>query len=278
MAELLRGRTWVALTGAGLSTDSGIPDYRGPDAPPANPMLYQDFISSAENRRRYWARSMQGFRSFGAARPNAGHGALAALAETTDAELHGIITQNVDGLHNAAGSPDVLELHGAISRVVCLDCREVTSRAELQVRLDELNPEVSGTIPAGVAELRSGASKLRPDGDAEVEDWHDFVVADCATCGGVLKPDVVFFGESAARPVVARAYEMVDASDVLVVAGSSLTVMSGLRFVRHQAKHGRRVVIVNRGATRGDDFAHVRLEAGTSETLIELAHLLGARA
>lgn len=241
-------------------------------------MLYQEFISSAENRRRYWARSMQGFRSFGMARPNAGHGALAALASATDAQLHGIITQNVDGLHDAAGSPDVLELHGAISRVVCLDCRELTSRADLQVRLDELNPEDSGTIPAGVAELRSGASKLRPDGDAEVEDWHDFVVADCATCGGVLKPDVVFFGESAARSVVARAYEMVDASDVLVVAGSSLTVMSGLRFVRHQAKQGREVVIVNRGATRGDDFAHVRLEAGTSETLTELARLLGARA
>ncbi len=277
IAEMLRGHTWVALTGAGLSTDSGIPDYRGPDAPPATPMLYQEFIGSEESRRRYWARSLQGFRSFGAARPNAGHFALAALAKATDAELQGVITQNVDGLHSAAGSPDVLELHGAISRVICLDCGDRTSRADLQVRLDELNPDVHGTIPAGVAELRSGASKLRPDGDAEVEHWHDFVIADCLVCGGVLKPDVVFFGESAERPLVARAYELVDAADVLVVAGSSLTVMSGLRFVRHQAKHGRKVVIVNRGVTRGDDFAHVRLHAGTSETLTELAHTLGAR-
>ncbi|MDO5697602.1 MAG: Sir2 family NAD-dependent protein deacetylase [Dermatophilus congolensis] len=277
IAELLRGHTWVALTGAGLSTDSGIPDYRGPDAPPANPMLYQEFMSSAENRRRYWARSMQGFRSFGVARPNAGHFALAALAQAPGADLQGIITQNVDGLHDAAGSPDVLELHGAISRVICMNCGELTSRSDLQVRLEELNPDVEGTIPAGEAELRSGASKLRPDGDAEVEDWHDFVVADCATCGGLLKPDVVFFGESAARPIVKRAFEMVDASDVLVVAGSSLTVMSGLRFVRHQAKHGRKVVIVNRGATRGDEFADLRLESGTSETLSDLAHLLGHR-
>ena len=276
IADLLRGRAWVALTGAGMSTDSGIPDYRGPDAPPANPMMYADFIGSAENRRRYWARSMQGFRSFGAARPNAGHEALAALASAPDTDLRGVLTQNVDGLHGAAGSPDVLELHGAISRVVCLDCGEITSRADLQTRLDALNPGVVGTIPAGIAELRSGSARLRPDGDAEVERWHDFVVADCATCGGVLKPDVVFFGESVARPLVAQAYDLVDSAEVLVVAGSTLTVMSGLRFVRHQAKKGRSVVIVNRGATRGDEFADLRLEAGTSETLVGLTELLGA--
>lgn len=276
VAELLRGRTWVALTGAGLSTDSGIPDYRGPDSPPANPMFFNEFMGDVENRRRYWARSLKGFRSFGVARPNAGHRALAALAASPQTHLQGLITQNVDGLHTQADSPDLLELHGAIERVVCMDCGEVTSRHDLQHRLDALNPEAEGTIPAGEAELRSGSAALRPDGDAVVEDWHEFVVADCETCGGLLKPDVVFFGESVPKPLVAEAFALVDAADVLLVAGSSLTVMSGLRFVRYAHKHGKDVIIINRGPTRGDALATLRLEAGVGETLTDVARQLGA--
>lgn len=274
VAELLRGRTWVALTGAGLSTDSGIPDYRGPDSPPANPMFFNEFMGDVENRRRYWARSLKGFRSFGVAQPNDGHRALAELAASPATTMRGLITQNVDGLHTRAGSPGLLELHGAIERVVCMDCGEVTSRPDLQDRLDALNPKAEGLIPAGEAELRSGSDELRPDGDAVVDDWHAFVIADCTRCGGLLKPDVVFFGESVAKPLVAEAFALVDSAEVLLVAGSSLTVMSGLRFVRYAHKHGKPVVIINRGVTRGDALATLRLEAGVGETLREIADAL----
>nr|NLI50195.1 NAD-dependent protein deacetylase [Propionibacterium sp.] len=260
LAALLAGRRWLALTGAGLSTDSGIPDYRGREARPYRPILFNDFRTRPQERRRYWARSMQGWRSFGVARPNAGHVALAALGVP-------VITQNVDGLHQAAGSARVLDLHGRIDAVVCLDCGATSQRAALQERLERANPGVTGTIPAGTAEIR-------PDGDAVVDDWHDFVVVDCEACGGVLKPDVVMFGESVPPPRVADAYALVDDADALVVAGSSLTVMSGLRFVRHAARQGKPVAIVNRGATRGDDVATLRLDAGTTETLTALAAAL----
>lgn len=269
LTSLLRGSRWVALTGAGISTDSGIPDYRGPDARPATPMQYADFVRHPAARQRYWARSLLGWRSFGAAQPNPGHRALALLAV---GGLEHVITQNVDGLHQAAGSPAVLDLHGRISRVICLSCGEVSDRAALQRRLDAANPAVVGTIPAGRAELDSG---LRPDGDAVVDEWGDFVVVPCEHCGGVLKPDVVFFGESVPRDRVARATAIVEAAEVLVVAGSSLTVMSGLRFVRQHARAGKPVAIINRGPTRGDELATVRLEAGTSETLAAVAQALG---
>lgn len=255
--ELLEGRRWVALTGAGMSTDSGIPDYRGPGSPRATPMQYADFVRSEDDRRRYWARSYLGWARMGLARPNRGHHALAALAPSG---LQGVITQNVDQLHTAAGSAPVIDLHGRISEVVCLDCGDVTERSAVQRRLAELNPDL-GPRPVGHAELR-------PDGDAVVEDWSDFVLADCRRCGGPLKPHLVFFGESVPRDRVDQAYALVDAAEVLVVLGSSLTVMSGLRFVRHAAKTGRPVVIVNRGSTRGDDLATVRLERGTSPTLV----------
>ncbi len=260
LASLLAGRSWLALTGAGISTDSGIPDYRGRDARPYRPILFGDFVARPADRRRYWARSLQGWRSFGVARPNAGHAALARLGVP-------VITQNVDGLHQAAGSARVLDLHGRIDAVVCLDCGDVTHRASLQERLEAANPQVTGTIPAGSAEIR-------PDGDAVVDDWHDFVVVGCERCGGVLKPDVVMFGESVPPPRVADAYALVDAADALVVAGSSLTVMSGLRFARHAHRQGKPVAIVNRGATRADPLAAVRLDAGTSETLTALAAAL----
>jgi len=265
LAELLRGRRWAVLTGAGISSDSGIPDYRGAGSRPASPIQYADFLRADDVRRRYWARSLLGFRSFGVARPNAGHRALASLV---DRGLSTVITQNVDGLHQAGGSPSVVDLHGRIDRVICLGCGTMSARTGLQRRLEEANPGLEGREAAGRAELDD---RLRPDGDAVVEQWSDFVVLPCERCGGVLKPDVVFFGESVPAARVAESYAVVDDADVLVVAGSSLTVMSGLRFVRHAARSGKPVAIVNRGATRGDDVATVRLDAGTSEVLSGLA-------
>jgi NAD-dependent SIR2 family protein deacetylase len=260
VAGLLAGRPWTVLSGAGASTDSGIPDYRGPTSVRATPMLYSEFVGSREAQQRYWARSYLGWRRIGQARPNDGHRALVALEAHG---LHGLITQNVDGLHAAAGSTTVIDLHGEIAMVICLDCGERTPRKALQDRLALLNPGVGAPVDPGHAELR-------PDGDAIVDDWHDFVLAPCLTCGGRLKPDVVFFGESVPKPRVAASYALVDATDVLVVVGSSLTVMSGLRFVRHQVKRGRPVVIINRGSTRGDERASVKLDAGCSETLTAL--------
>ncbi len=264
VADLLRGRTWTVLSGAGLSTDSGIPDYRGPTAVRATPMQFSEFVGSVEAQRRYWARSYLGWSRMGDAFPNDGHRALVALE---DAGLAGVVTQNVDGLHTAAGSRTVVNLHGEIAAVVCLDCGDRTSRRRVQERLRDLNPALQATQVPEHAELR-------PDGDAVVEDWHDFVLAACARCGGRLKPDVVFFGESVPKPRVARAYDLVDAGEVLVVLGSSLTVMSGLRFVRHSAKHGRPVVIVTRGVTRGDDLATVKIHDGCAETLRRVRPLL----
>lgn len=261
IADALRGRPWVALTGAGISTDSGIPDYRGPNSRPTNPIQYRDFLGNPDARRRYWFRSMMGFRSFGVARPNAGHHALAALGVP-------VITQNVDRLHQEAGSREVIDLHGLIGRVACLDCGSLSSRATLQDRLEAANPQVTGSIPAGAAELR-------PDGDADIADPADFVVPACDVCGGTLKPDVVFFGESVPKPRVAQAFAWVDGAEALLVAGSSLTVMSGLRFARHAARHGKVLVIINHGPTRADEIADVRVDAGTSPTLTALSAALG---
>lgn len=254
---VLDGRRWSALTGAGVSTDSGIPDYRGPDSPKASPITFQDFVKKPHARTRYWARSQMGYRSFGIAHPNRGHFALAALGVP-------IITQNVDGLHTEAGSRAVIPLHGLISRVICLDCGDLTSRASLQDRLDHLNPHVQGAIPAGTAELR-------PDGDADIDETEGFTVPPCEVCGGMLKPDVVFFGETVPKPRVDACYQLIDDSDAVVVAGSSLTVMSGLRFARHASKQGKPIVIINAGPTRADDIADLRTDAGTSETLTALA-------
>jgi NAD-dependent SIR2 family protein deacetylase len=258
---VLASRPIVALTGAGLSTDSGIPDYRGPGSPRRTPMTYQEFLSGEAAQRRYWARSHVGWARMGHAAPNAGHRALSALERC--GALHGLITQNVDGLHAAAGSRAVIDLHGRIADVVCVGCRRRSSRAELQERLTVLNP--------GFVEAAGTAVEAAPDGDAELAAVDGFRPARCTGCGGVLKPDVVFFGENVPRDRVASAYAMVDAAAALLVAGSSLTVMSGLRFVRYAHKAGVPVVIVNRGATRGDPLATVRVDAGCSETLSALA-------
>ncbi|WP_364519613.1 Sir2 family NAD-dependent protein deacetylase [Nocardioides sp. LML1-1-1.1] len=250
----------VVLTGAGLSTDSGIPDYRGPGAPVRMPMTYQEFVSGPAAQQRYWARSHLGWSRMRRAEPNAGHRAVAALG----ADL--VITQNVDGLHESAGTPRTIALHGRIADVVCLTCRRTTPRAALQQRLEDANPGWAA---------RHADVAVRPDGDVDLDDTAGFVVPGCAGCGGILKPDVVFFGENVPKPRVERCYAAVESlgerDGTLLVAGSSLTVMSGLRFVRRAAQHGTPVVIVNRGATRGDDLATYKVDAGTSEWLAALA-------
>jgi NAD-dependent SIR2 family protein deacetylase len=258
-ADLLWGRSWVALTGAGMSTDSGIPDYRGPTSVRATPMQFSEFVGSPDAQRRYWARSYQGWRRIGHARPNAGH---RALAELQAAGLFGVITQNVDGLHSAAGSGRVINLHGDIATVICLECGDRSARNELQHRLADANPQLE--------EQRLEHAELRPDGDAVAQDWQRFRLVGCVQCGGRLKPDVVFFGESVPKVRVEAAYGLVENAEVLVVLGSSLAVMSGFRFVRHQAKDQRPIVIINRGPTRGDDLATLKIENGCSETLGEL--------
>jgi len=264
--RLLDGRRVVALTGAGLSTDSGIPDYRGPDSPPRSPMTYSEFVSGVPAQQRYWARSHVGWRTVGTARPNAGHRALAALE--AGGVVEAVITQNVDGLHSEAGSRNIVDLHGRIADVVCLRCGDRSSRAVLDERLGDLNP--------GFAE--QGFVEIAPDGDAVLSDVSGFQLASCLVCGGPLKPDVVFFGENVPKDRVARCYALVQEADVLLVAGTSLTVQSGLRFVRRAAQHAIPIVLVNRGATRGDPLATVRLDAGCSEVLSALADALAAPA
>jgi NAD-dependent SIR2 family protein deacetylase len=256
----------LVLSGAGLSTESGIPDYRGPTglARRATPMTYQAFTASAAARRRYWARSHLGWRHVGQARPNLGHHAVAELGRR--GLLTGIITQNVDGLHQAAGACEVTELHGSLHRVTCLSCGQRTARTALHRRLAAANPGWDGRSTA----------LINPDGDAVLADdaTESFRVVDCASCHGVLKPDVVFFGENVPRPRVQACYTMVERASSLVVLGSSLTVMSGFRFVRHAAKVPAPVVIVNQGATRGDAYAAATLDAPLGQVLTDLVAAL----
>ena len=268
LVALLAGRRVAVLTGAGISTDSGIPDYRGPDSPPANPMTIRQFTSSPEYRRRYWARNHVGWRHMAAAGPNAGHRALAALERA--GVVTGVITQNVDLLHTKAGSRRVINLHGSYARVVCLKCGHAMPRAALAEQLEQANPgftERAETL---------GALAVAPDADATVTDTDSFRFVDCPACGGILKPDIVYFGESVAKEVVAQCYQLVEGSDALLVAGSSLAVFSGYRFVRHAAALALPIAIVNRGATRGDDLATVKVEAGCSPTLTLLADELSS--
>ena len=256
--DVLGDRTFAVLTGAGVSTDSGIPDYRGPGSgrPPVSPMTYQEIVAGPEPQQRYWARSYVGWARMHDAVPNAGHHALSRLEGR--GLCTGVITQNVDGLHEQAGSQRLVALHGRIAEVLCLGCGDRMSRAVLQQELAQRNP---GWLD------RHAAAPARPDGDVEVDDTADFVAPECTACGGVLKPDVVFFGENVPKDRVARSYDLVDGSDALLVLGSSLTVMSGFRFVRHAAKRGVPVVIVNRGRTRGDDLATYKLDVGTTQFL-----------
>jgi NAD-dependent SIR2 family protein deacetylase len=257
------------LSGAGLSTESGIPDYRGPSGQArrtGQPMTYQAFTGSAAARQRYWARSHLGWRYITGASPNAGHLAVAALERA--GLVSGIITQNVDGLHQAAGAGGVRELHGSLHRVVCLSCWQRTPRETLDARLRAANPSWTAAVPG----LEPA---VNPDGDVALEETSGFVVVDCLSCGGLLKPDVVFFGENVPRPRVEECFSVVASSSALVVLGSSLTVASGLRYVRRASSLGIPVVIVNQGATRGDELATAVLDAPLGVTLTALVRELG---
>ena len=261
VAALLRGRAVVALTGAGMSTRSGIPDYRGPDAPTPrrDPMRIAELLGSEGARRRSWARSVVGWPRFAAARPNVAHAAIAGLEAA--GVVIGTITQNVDRLHQAAGARKVVELHGALHRARCLECSTLEDRAALQARLLDLNPV-----------LRDFSAPIAPDGDALLPDAlvEGFVVPSCTRCGGMLKPDVVFFGESVPRPNVEAASALVQRADAMLVAGSSLMVLSGLRFVREAARRESPIALVNLGPTRGDPHAAVRVDADVTHALPQL--------
>lgn len=266
LIEMLRGKRVVALTGAGCSTESGIPDYRGPDTPPRKrpPIQHREFVDKPEWRRRYWARSMIGWPKISAARPNATHTAMAALEHA--GVIEGTITQNVDGLHQAAGSREVVELHGALARVRCLACDAVTLRREMQDRLRAANPTWSHD---------NDQNEAAPDGDAEVDAiYESFQVVDCIACSGTLMPDVVFFGGSVPRVTLDAAWSLFDRAEVLLVVGSSLTVFSGYRFVRRAAERSVPVAIVNRGPTRGDPHAALLVDAVSSSAMLEVQRAL----
>jgi NAD-dependent SIR2 family protein deacetylase len=255
----------VVLSGAGLSTESGIPDYRGPTGllRHAQPMTYQAFAASAEARQRYWARSHAGWRQIAKARPNSGHEAVAELERR--GLVSAVITQNVDGLHQAAGSRQVVELHGGLDRVRCLSCGERSCRLALDHRLRAAN-----------ARWEAAAESINPDGDAELADElvTRFRVVDCLDCGGILKPDVIFFGENVPRDRVAKCFGLTEAASLLLVLGSSLTVQSGYRFVRRANALGIPVAIINQGPTRGDAEAVLTLDAPLGSALSGLVGAL----
>jgi NAD-dependent SIR2 family protein deacetylase len=262
--DALAGRRIAVLTGAGVSTDSGIPDYRGKGAPTRTPMTAQQFLSSEDARRRYWVGSHLGWRTFAASAPNGGHEALAALERAGIAT--GVVTQNVDGLHVRAGSRRVVELHGTMRRVFCTHCGQVFDRRDLASRVEADNPWI--TVPDSV--------RLGPDGDVLPESSDGFVIPACSVCGGMLKPDVVFFGEFVPVEKFHEAEQLVRASDALLVAGSSLVVNSGVRLVERARRRKLPVVIVNRGQTRADAKATVKIDAGTTEVLQLLGTALTA--
>ncbi|TCO51840.1 NAD-dependent SIR2 family protein deacetylase [Kribbella antiqua] len=266
LADVVADGKVVVLSGAGISTESGIPDYRGESGSlrPHTPMTYGDFVASESGRQRYWARSHLGWRTIARAQPNDGHRAVAALQAR--GYLTGVITQNVDGLHQAAGARDVIELHGNLDRVICLQCGTTTAREALDRRLRVANPEFEAEV-----------TRINPDGDAELPEQavSGFQMVDCTNCGGVLKPDVVFFGENVPKPRVERCYRLIDDAATVLVLGSSLTVMSGFRFVRHAAKAGKNVLIINQGVTRGDPYAAHRVNLPLGQALTELLKATG---
>ncbi len=265
LVALLSGRRFVALTGAGCSTESGIPDYRGGGRTgPRNPIQHDAFMRRADVRRRYWARATLGWERFSGAEPNAAHRALASLESA--GPLAGVITQNVDRLHQRAGSRRVVELHGALAEVACLRCGRGEPRPELQARLLAANP---GWL--------EGAADIQPDGDAELdaERVAAFAVVDCRLCGGELKPDVVFFGGSVSERTLNAAWDLFAEAEALLVVGSSLTVYSGFRFVRRAQERALPVAVVNIGPTRADDIAAAKVSAPVGAILPRLARTLG---
>ena len=269
LAALIGAGGALVLSGAGLSTDSGIPDYRGPSSRRRRhaPMTYDAFVTDPAARHRYWARSHVGWPQIRAARPNSGHHVVATLERA--GLLHGVITKNVDGLHQAAGTRDVVELHGALDRVVCLGCDATASRSEVEQRLLALNTRFDAAVGA--------ATEVKPDGDAELPErvLDTFAMIDCPHCDGPLKPDVVFFGESVPRPRVAHCLDLVAGARSLVVLGSSLTVMSGLRFVHAATRAGLPVAVVTSGPSRADAAADVRLLTPLGDVLPAVTRLLG---
>ncbi|WP_296631993.1 NAD-dependent protein deacetylase [Rhodoluna sp.] len=256
--ERLAAKRILALTGAGISTDSGIPDYRGEGRVARHPMTFDIFMGSHEAQVRYWSRSFIGYSRIAEAKPNAGHYAL-AHAESLG-RVFQVITQNVDALHERAGSKHVIDLHGRLDRVICMACSAQFSREAIDLQLTALNPTVS----------KSEDFEFTPDGDAEVELTAEFQIPSCEKCGGVLKPDVVFFGESVAESVAQQAMQQLDHAEALLVAGTSLTVNSGLRFARRAARANKPVIIVNLGATKADEIATAKIEASTSLVLERL--------
>lgn len=261
----LSGRRLAILTGAGVSTDSGIPDYRGKGAPTRTPMTVEQYLASDEARRRYWVGSHLGWQAFAAAAPNPGHLALATLEKR--GLVSGVITQNVDGLHVRAGSRRVVELHGTMRRIFCTHCGQVFDRRDLALRVEAENPWI--TVPENVP--------LGPDGDVLPASTEGFVVPDCSVCGGMLKPDVVFFGEFIPAEKFREAEQLVQGSDALIIAGSSLVVNSGIRLLERARRRRLPIVIINRGATRADHRATVKIDAGASEVLQTLAETLPDR-
>jgi NAD-dependent SIR2 family protein deacetylase len=263
LVELIAAGGVVVLSGAGLSTESGIPDYRGPDGALRRhtPMTFQAFLRDPVARHRYWARSYLGWPRISAARPNAGHRAVAGLERAL--LLSGVITQNVDGLHQRAGTGSVIELHGGLDRVVCRGCGQLERRADLDRRLRAANARFAApTLP------------VNPDGDVDLSDQQldRFTMVACTGCGGgPLKPDVVFFGETVPRERVDRCFALLERARSLLVLGSSLTVMSGYRFVLRAAERGIPVAIVSQGATRGDKKATVRVDAPLGQVLPAVA-------
>ncbi len=258
--EKLSGKKVLALTGAGISTDSGIPDYRGAGRVARHPMTFDAFMGSHESQVRYWARSFIGWNRIAEALPNRGH---FAIAEAEAASwVFQTITQNVDQLHQKAGAKQVIDLHGRLDMVRCMNCKHLLSRTDMDLRLAELNPTVD----------RTADFEFTPDGDAEVEAAADFRIPGCPLCGGVLKPDVVFFGESVPTATVELAMKRLDEAEALLVAGTSLSVNSGLRFARRAARSNKPIIIVNIGPTKADELATAKIEANTS---LVLERLLG---
>lgn len=256
--ERILGKKILVLSGAGISTDSGIPDYRGAGRVARHPMTFDAFMGSKEAQVRYWARSFIGWNRIAEAVPNRGHFAIAE-AESAD-KVFQIITQNVDQLHQKAGSRQVIDLHGRLDQVRCMNCENRFSRADMDLLLAELNPGVD----------RTADFEFTPDGDAEVEASADFRIPGCPLCGGVLKPDVVFFGESVPTNTVELAMKRLDEAEVLLVAGTSLSVNSGLRFARRASRANKPIVIVNIGQTKADELATAKIEANTSLVLERL--------
>jgi NAD-dependent SIR2 family protein deacetylase len=254
------------LTGAGCSTDSGIPDYRDANGSwkRSPPVTFQAFMSSAAVRQRYWARSLIGWERFRRAAPNKAHEALARLERQRHLSI--LVTQNVDGLHQAAGSREVIDLHGRLDQVRCMDCESLTSREKLQAELLRRNPAWSRLEGA-----------LAPDGDADLDalPFHEFVVPACARCGGVLKPDVVFFGESVPHPRVEAAMHGLERADAVLVIGSSLMLYSGYRFVLAAAQSGKPVAAVNLGLTRADDLLTLKVPEPCAQALAALSLPVG---